>query len=92
MAVAAQQNVVANEARAGAAQPSRAVIAFDRVSIAFDSLVVLEDVSFSILPGRLTRGKRGVERGARGGGGGGGGGGVVHLGRVGGGSRGGLNM
>jgi len=36
---------------AGAAPPSRAIHCVRRVSIAFDELVVLEDVSFSILPG-----------------------------------------
>ena len=51
MAVAAQQNVAANEAVPERRNHPGPYIAFDRVSIAFDSLVVLEDVSFSILPG-----------------------------------------
>jgi phospholipid/cholesterol/gamma-HCH transport system ATP-binding protein len=51
MAVAAQQNVAANEAVPERRHHPGPYIAFDRVSIAFDSLVVLEDVSFSILPG-----------------------------------------
>ena len=51
MAVAAQQNVAANEAVPERRNHPGPYIAFDRVSIAFDDLVVLEDVSFSILPG-----------------------------------------
>ena len=51
MAVAAQQNVAAGEAVPERRNHPGPYIAFDRVSIAFDSLVVLEDVSFSILPG-----------------------------------------
>jgi len=51
MAVAAQQNEAANEAvTEGRSQPGP-YIAFDHVSIAFDDLVVLDDVSFWGLPG-----------------------------------------
>ena len=51
MAVAAQQNVAAGEAVPERRNHPGPYIAFDRVSIAFDSLVVLEDVSFSFLTG-----------------------------------------
>ena len=65
MAEAAQQNEAANEAVAAAAdavetpagEPANSeakpgpYIAFDRVSKSFGSLVVLDDVSFSVLPG-----------------------------------------
>ncbi len=51
MAVAAQQNVAAGEAVPERRNHPGPYIAFDHVSIAFDDLVVLDDVSFSILPG-----------------------------------------
>ena len=51
MAVAAQQNVVANEAVPDRRNHPGPYIAFDHVYKAFGDLVVLEDVSFSVLPG-----------------------------------------
>ena len=51
MAVAAQQNEAANEAVPERRNHPGPYIAFDRVSIAFGSLVVLDEVSFSVLPG-----------------------------------------
>ena len=51
MAVAAQQNVAAGEAVPERRNHPGPYIAFDHVSISFDELVVLEDVSFSVLPG-----------------------------------------
>jgi phospholipid/cholesterol/gamma-HCH transport system ATP-binding protein len=51
MAVAAQQNEAANEAVPERRNQPGPYIAFDHVSIAFDDLVVLDDVSFSVLPG-----------------------------------------
>ena len=51
MAEAAQQNVAAKEAVPERRNHPGPYIAFDHVSISFDELVVLEDVSFSVLPG-----------------------------------------
>jgi phospholipid/cholesterol/gamma-HCH transport system ATP-binding protein len=51
MAVAAQQNVAAGEAVPERRNHPGPYIAFDHVSISFDELVVLDDVSFSALPG-----------------------------------------
>lgn len=51
MAEAAQQNVAAKEAVPERRNHPGPYIAFDHVSIAFDDLVVLKDVSFSVLPG-----------------------------------------
>ncbi len=51
MAVAAEQNEAANEAVLERRNHPGPYIAFDRVSIAFGSLVVLDEVSFSVLPG-----------------------------------------
>jgi phospholipid/cholesterol/gamma-HCH transport system ATP-binding protein len=51
MAVAAQQNVAAGEAVPERRNHPGPYIAFDHVSISFDELVVLDDVSFSVLPG-----------------------------------------
>jgi phospholipid/cholesterol/gamma-HCH transport system ATP-binding protein len=51
MAVAAQQNEAASEAVLESRNRPGPYIAFDHVSIAFDSLVVLDDVSFWVLPG-----------------------------------------
>jgi len=51
MAVAAQQNEAANDAVPERRHQPGPYIAFDHVCKAFDDLVVLEDVSFSVLPG-----------------------------------------
>jgi phospholipid/cholesterol/gamma-HCH transport system ATP-binding protein len=51
MAVAAQQNVAANEAVPERRNHPGPYISFDHVSISFDELVVLDDVSFSVPPG-----------------------------------------
>ena len=51
MAEAAQQNEVANEAVAEVRQQPGPYIAFEHVSKSFGDLIVLDDVSFSILPG-----------------------------------------
>jgi phospholipid/cholesterol/gamma-HCH transport system ATP-binding protein len=51
MAVAAQQNVVANEAVPERRDKPGPYIAFDHVYKSFGDLVVLDDVSFSVLPG-----------------------------------------
>ena len=51
MAVAAQQNVAAGEAVPERRNHPGPYIAFDHVSISFDELLVLDDVSFSVLPG-----------------------------------------
>jgi len=51
MAEAAQQNEAANEAVPDRRNKPGPYIAFEHVSKAFGSLVVLEDVSFSVLPG-----------------------------------------
>jgi phospholipid/cholesterol/gamma-HCH transport system ATP-binding protein len=51
MAVAAQQNVAANEAVPERRNHPGPYIAFDHVYKSFGSLVVLDDVSFSVLPG-----------------------------------------
>ena len=51
MAAAAQQNVAAKESVPERRNRPGPYIAFDHVSIAFDDLVVLDDVSFSVLPG-----------------------------------------
>ncbi|MDR3745444.1 MAG: ATP-binding cassette domain-containing protein [Acidobacteriaceae bacterium] len=51
MDVAAQQNVAANEAVPDRRNRPGPYIAFDHVFKAFADLVVLEDVSFSVLPG-----------------------------------------
>jgi len=51
MAEAAQQNVAAQEAMPEERNQPVPYIAFDHVSIAFGDMVVLDDVSFSILPG-----------------------------------------
>jgi phospholipid/cholesterol/gamma-HCH transport system ATP-binding protein len=51
MAEAAQQNVAANEAVPERRNQPGPYIAFDQVSISFGDLVVLDDVSFSVLPG-----------------------------------------
>jgi phospholipid/cholesterol/gamma-HCH transport system ATP-binding protein len=51
MEVAAQQNVAANEAVPDRRNRPGPYIAFDHVFKAFGDLVVLEDVSFSVLPG-----------------------------------------
>jgi len=51
MAEAAQQNVAAQEAVPDRRNQPGPYIAFDHVSISFDEFVVLDDVSFSVLPG-----------------------------------------
>jgi phospholipid/cholesterol/gamma-HCH transport system ATP-binding protein len=51
MEEAAQQNVVANEAVPDRRNRPGPYIAFEHVSKAFNGFVVLEDVSFSVLPG-----------------------------------------
>jgi len=51
MAVAAQQNVAANEAVPERRNKPGPFIAFDHVYKSFGDLVVLDDVSFSVLPG-----------------------------------------
>jgi phospholipid/cholesterol/gamma-HCH transport system ATP-binding protein len=51
MAEAAQQNVAANEAVPDRRNQPGPYIAFEHVSKSFGSLVVLDDVSFSVLPG-----------------------------------------
>lgn len=51
MAAAAQQNEAANESVPERRNRPGPYIAFDRVSIAFGSLVVLDEVSFSVQPG-----------------------------------------
>jgi phospholipid/cholesterol/gamma-HCH transport system ATP-binding protein len=51
MAEAAQQNVAANEAVPDQRNQAGPYIAFEHVSKSFGDFVVLEDVSFSILPG-----------------------------------------
>ena len=51
MAEAAQQNVAAKEAVPERRNHPGPYIAFDHVSISFDEFVVLDDVSFSVLPG-----------------------------------------
>jgi phospholipid/cholesterol/gamma-HCH transport system ATP-binding protein len=51
MAVAAQQNEVANDAVPDRRNRPGPYIAFDHVYKAFGDLVVLDDVSFSVLPG-----------------------------------------
>jgi len=51
MAEAAQQNVTANEAVPERRHHPGPYIAFDHVDMSFDSLVVLQDVNFSVLPG-----------------------------------------
>jgi len=51
MAEAAQQNEAANEAVADQRNQPGPYIAFEHVSKSFDGFVVLEDVSFSVLPG-----------------------------------------
>jgi len=51
MAEAAQQNVAAGEAVPERRNHPGPYIAFDHVSISFDEFVVLDDVSFSVLPG-----------------------------------------
>jgi len=51
MAEAAQQNVAAKEAVPERRNRPGPYIAFDHVSISFDEVVVLDDVSFSVLPG-----------------------------------------
>ena len=51
MAEAAQQNEVANEAVAEVRQQPGPYIAFEHVYKSFGDLIVLDDVSFSILPG-----------------------------------------
>ena len=51
MAEAAQQNVAAQEAMPEERNHPVPYIAFDHVSIAFGDMVVLDDVSFSVLPG-----------------------------------------
>ena len=51
MAEAAQQNVAANEAVPERRHQAGPYIAFEHVSKSFGDFVVLEDVSFSILPG-----------------------------------------
>ena len=51
MAEAAQQNVAANEAVPDRRNQPGPYIAFEHVSKSFGSLVVLDDISFSVLPG-----------------------------------------
>jgi len=51
MAVAAQQNVAANDAVPERRDKPGPYIAFDHVYKSFGDLVVLDDVSFSVLPG-----------------------------------------